>query len=193
MSERQLVEQLSGNPAEAFEVLVRRYGRRLHAIGYRILGDVQDAEDVVQETLLKVFESIHTFRSDASLYTWLYRIATNFALTRLRKERRHETLPIEPYLPQYNHGQHVGEIEDWSHLPDEEASAAELSRFFQQCLGELPEDYRVAYILKDIEKFSEEEVAEILNVTKAAMKNRVHRARVVIRQRIQERFPQVKR
>lgn len=186
MSTQPLIESLKRKSEGAFEELVAAYGRRLYYVSLRILRNRQDAEDAVQETLLKALQSIQGFREESSLYTWLYRITCNQSLLKLRQ--RHRVVSIEPYLPQFENGQHRHEVLDWEKAPDRALHAEQLSQFFEQCVDELPEDYRVAYILKDIEKLSEEQAAEVLGVTRSTLKNRVHRARLVIRKRVEDHF-----
>jgi RNA polymerase sigma-70 factor (ECF subfamily) len=152
------------------------------------LRNTQDAEDAVQETFLNAYQSMDTFREESSLYTWLYRIASNQCLAKLKRQRRRRTVPIEPYLPRFEQGQHTEKILDWSKMPDLEAVIQELREFFEKCIDELPEEFRMAYILKDLEKMSERQVCEILGVTNPTMKNRVHRARLVIRKRVEDHF-----
>lgn len=188
MSEQALVRRLQQGSPAAFEELVEKYARRLYSVSLRILRNKQDAEDAVQEAFLKVFESIDSFREDATLYTWLYKIATNQSLMKVRERSKKQVVSIETYLPRFEYGQHTETIEDWKALPDLALETKELEEFFERCLDELPEEYRLAYILKDVEKLSEEDVCRILDVSKAAMKNRVHRARLVIRKRIEENF-----
>jgi len=188
MSNNALVRSLKENAPGAFEELVSQFARRLYSVSFRILRNAEDAEDAVQETFLNAFRAIGTFREEASLYTWLYRIACNQSLERIKRQGQKKVVPIEPHLPSYEYGQHVDPVSDWSKRPDHELQLQELSDYYEQCIDELPEDYRVAYVLKDVEKLSEDEVCQILGVTKFTMKNRVHRARLVIRKRIEERF-----
>lgn len=188
VSSQALVQQLKAKSPQAFEVLVQKYSRRLYAVSFRIVGNRQDAEDAVQETFLKVLKAIDSFQENSSLYTWMYRIVCNQSLMKMRKKGRREIVPIDPFMPRFEEGQHVEHIVDWSDSPELKLQSKELTEFFEQCVAELPDDYRVAYILKDIEKVSEEEVSEILGITKSAMKNRVHRARLAIRERISKRF-----
>ena len=184
-----LVQRLKKKSPEAFEELVSEYARRLYSVSLRILRNPQDAEDAVQETFLKVLQSIDSFREDSSLYTWLYHIVSNESLMKLRREGKREVVPIEPYLPKFEQGQHKEQIHDWSQqLPDQTLETQELSDFFAKCIDELPEHYRIAYILKDVEKLSEDQVCNILRISKWAMKSRVHRARLAIRERVGERF-----
>lgn len=171
-----------------FENLIHKYGRRLYSVALRILRDPADAEDAVQEAYLKAYKAIDSFRGESSVYTWLYRIVSNQALMKVRKRQRKPTASIEDYLPVFEAGQHRKQVADWSHLPDAVLETQELRDFFEQCIDELPDDYRLAYILKDIEGLSEKDVSRITGTTRAAMKNRVHRARLILRGRIEERF-----
>ncbi len=107
---------------------------------------------------------------------------------RLRQQTQRVVVPIDPYLPTFKNGRHTESIPDWSQIPESSLSKQELSDFFEMCIEELPDDHRVAYILKDIEKLSEKEVAEVVGISRQAAKNRVHRARLVIRNRVEERF-----
>ena len=187
-SEGPLIDRLRSRSEDAFEELVKRYGQRLHSVSLRILRNPSDAEEVVQETFLRVFKSLDRFRGDASLFTWLYRIVSNESISRLRSRGRKPEVPIEEHLPAFEDGQHVEVFVDWNPGPDGQLESAELREFFEQCVDELPESHRLAYLLKDIEGLSEERVAQILGITRSAMKNRVHRSRLAIRSRIEERF-----
>lgn len=188
MTEETLVESLKQKSSEAFEELVARYAHRLYLVSYRILRNSQDAEDAVQETFLQVFRSIHKFRKESSLFTWLHRIVTNQALEKFRKQGQFEIVPIEPYLPRFESGRLVDQMRDWRKEPNFVLQTKELELFFEKCINELPGEYRIPYILKDVEKLSEDQVCEILGLSKPIMKNRVHRARLVIRKRVEDRF-----
>ncbi|MBI2821438.1 MAG: sigma-70 family RNA polymerase sigma factor [Acidobacteria bacterium] len=188
LTEQDLIQRLRKKSAEAFEELVAGYARRLYYVSIRILRNAQDAEDAVQETFLRAFQTIDGFREESSLYTWLYRIVCNQSLMKLRQRSHHPVVPIEPYLPRFEQGQHADPILDWSETPDVALQTKEISDLFEKCVRELPEDHRLAYILKDVEKLSEDHVCEILGVSKPTMKNRVHSARLVIRKRIEDHF-----
>ncbi len=188
MTEETLVESLKQKSSEAFEELVTRYARRLYLVSYRILRNPQDAEDAVQETFLQVFRSIHKFRKESSLFTWLHRIVTNQALDKLRKQGQFKVVPIEPYLPRFESGRLLDQMRDWRKEPNFVLQAKELELFFEKCINELPDEYRIPYILKDVERLSEDQVCEILRLSKPIMKNRVHRARLAIRKRVEDRF-----
>ena len=140
MIEETLVESLKQKSSEAFEELVTRYAHRLYLVSYRILRNSQDAEDAVQETFLQVFRSIHKFRKESSLFTWLHRIVTNQALAKLRKQGQFEIVPIEPYLPRFESGRLVDQMRDWRKEPNFVLQAKELELFFERCINELPDD-----------------------------------------------------
>lgn len=183
-----MIDQLKKGSPEAFEELVASYGKRLYSVAVRILRNPHDAEDAVQEAFLKVLRSIDSFREDSSLYTWLYRIVCNQSIMKYRQRAKRDVISIESYLPRFEHGQHVEAFVDWREQPDGELQSHELSEFYEECIGDLPENYRIAYILKDVEGLSEDKVCQILRASKPAVKNRVHRARLVIRKRVEERF-----
>lgn len=186
MTQKTLVEGLKQQSPEAFEELVDRYAPQLYSVSLRILRNPQDAEDALQETFLQVFQSVHKFREESSLFTWLYRIVSNKALEKLRSQGQREVVSIEPYLPHFESGQLVDQVRDWRQQPD--LNIKELAQFLERCIEELPEENRIAYILKDVEKLSEEQVCDILRLSKPTMKNRVHRARLVIRKRVEDQF-----
>ena len=183
--ERSLVKRLKERSPKAFKELVDIFSSRLYRVGIRILRSREDTEDALQETFLKSFHSISTFRAQSSLYSWLYRIMVNESLMKLRQRRKHEASPIEDYLPRFNGGKHAEGVWDWSR-PDLALDAEELVEVLQRCISHLPVDYQLPYILKDVEKMSERQVCEILKIPKTTMKNRVHRARLAIRQRVED-------
>lgn len=164
------------------------YSGRLYRVSLRILEDPQDAEDAVQDTFLRVFQSIGNFRGKSSFYTWLYRIATNESLQQIRKRRGFKFLPLEtdPDRPSDDPG--LENRFESSERPDRLLESQELRDFLRKCIDELPEHYRGVYILKEVEKLSEKEVCRILRISRSSMKNRAHRARVLIRRQVQERF-----
>lgn len=184
--EQRLVSGLKSRSPEAFDELVNRHARRLFAVAMRILRNAQDAEDCVQETFLRAFQSISSFREQSSLSTWLYRIATNRALSKLRKERGIPVVAVEDYLPQFVEGEHATIVRDWRQLPDQALQSRELIAHLERFIAELPEHHRIPYILKDLEELSEAEVSRILGLPKTTIKMRVHRARLVIRSRLEE-------
>ncbi len=185
--EQSFVKLLKRKSPQAFEELIQTYACRLYSVGMRVLDNSEDVEDVVQETFLKASQSIKSFREESSLYTWLCRIVINQSLMKLRQVRKHRLVPIEPYLTRFEQGQDSQPI-GASTQPDLMLDGRELAEFFEKCIIELPQNYRSPYILKDVEKLSEDQVCEALQIPKSVMKNSVHRARLVIRKRVENYF-----
>lgn len=181
-----LVARLKRRSPRAFDELVAGHARRLQSVAMGILQNAQDAEDCVQETFLKAFQSISGFRGQASLATWLYRIATNLALSKLRKARRNPVVDWESDQSRVR-GRHPTAIQDCSQLPETALFGRELADQVQGLINQLPRNYRMPYILKDLEKLTEAEVSQTLGLSKSAVKSRVHRARVFVRSRLEER------
>src|SRR5262249_14143432 len=152
----------------AFENLLRRHTGRLLAVARRLLGNEEDARDVVQDAFLSAFRSIDRFDGQAALGTWLHRIAVNAALTKLRSRRRHPERPIEALLPTFlDDGHQARPRRDWpdpgAALQREEARAA-----VRRHIDELPADYRTVLVLRDLEELDTEETARLLGLTPGA-------------------------
>lgn len=176
----QLVQGEDQGDFEAFEELVKRYERKIYGHSLRILGNREDAEDVLQETFLNAFRAINSFRGDSSFSTWIYRIATNNALMKLRKSGRMD-LEFNDDLPNISHSEErtsIGRIES----PVDALFEKELLSELDEAVGKLPEKYRTIFLLRDVEEFSTEETAEILGITESAVKSRLHRARLFLRE-----------
>jgi RNA polymerase sigma-70 factor, ECF subfamily len=174
---------------EAFEVLVGRLQRRVYGLAYRILGQAQDAEDVVQQTFLSVIEHIDSFRGESAVATWVLRIATNFALKALRKKRGLPTVPLDAGEDDsYSAVPHPDFIAEWRETPDALAERAELRAFLDRAVDELDDKHRVVFVLRDIEGLSTEETAEALGLSVANVKVRLLRARMQLRERLTREF-----
>jgi RNA polymerase sigma-70 factor, ECF subfamily len=183
-----LITALKNKEEWAYGQLIEQYSEKLFRVAYRFLGKKEDAEEVVQEVLLRVVEKIDGFKSESSIYTWLYRIAVNQSLTRIRGDKVKNTIYFEEKDPSFEDGIRKRETADWSRLPDDLFIKKEFSDFLIECLEKLPEDLRAAYILKDIEGLKEEEVCETLEISKPAMKNRVHRARIILKELLERKY-----
>lgn len=186
-TERELIRALIEKEDWAYRELIVAWSENLYQLIFRFLRRAEEAQEVLQETFKKVFENINNFKGESKLQTWLYRIATNEALMRIRSNRS-RTIAWEDFTPHYQDEVIVDKIPDWSNLPDKKLIEEEGKKFVQDCLNELSEEYRSAYFLKDIEEFSENEVVEILNISKSTMKIRVHRARLFLREKIQKKY-----
>lgn len=180
-----LVEGLrKGNP-EAVEELFDRFHDRIFHLAISILKDHGDAEEVTQDVFLTAFRKADTFQGNSSLYSWLYRIGVNASLMRLRGRRRADTVSIEEFLPVFTgEGMHAGPVHDWSRGVERKVLNRELGQLLRKYIDELPDKFRVVHVLCDIEGMSNEEAATVLNLSVAAVKSRLHRARLVLRERL---------
>ncbi len=180
-----LVEQLRREDAGAAEALVGAYGARVYRLAIRITGNASDAEEVVQDALWTVVRKIDTFRGDSAFGSWLYRIVANAGYQKARGQRRRTEISLDDVLPAFHEdGKHAASITDWSPRVNDPSHQTELRGVLSAALDALPEDYRTAVILRDIEGFSTAEVAETLGLSVANAKTRVHRARLFLRHRL---------
>jgi RNA polymerase sigma-70 factor (ECF subfamily) len=157
-----------------FELLVDEYSDRVYAAALRITGLPADAEDVLQETFLQAYTHRASFRGEASPATWLYRIAVNAALARIRQR--------QPGVYLDETGYETPPVVDWSNDLMRRVEAAELREQLETGISRLPDEFRVVVVLRDAEGLSTAEVARILELSEAAVKSRLHRGRVLLRQ-----------
>jgi RNA polymerase sigma-70 factor (ECF subfamily) len=172
---------------EAFESLVNRFQPRVYGLARRIVGQVQDAEDVTQQTFLSVIEHLDQFRGEASVSTWVLRIATNQALKVLRKRRGLPTVPLEASADpddSYSTLPHPEYIAQWRDNPEDLAQRAEVRRLLERALADLDDKYRLVFVLRDIEGLTVKETAEALGLSEANVKVRLLRARLQLRERL---------
>ncbi|MGA2878140.1 MAG: sigma-70 family RNA polymerase sigma factor [Bryobacteraceae bacterium] len=191
-AEVELARQLLAGTPEAFDRFVDHFRAKIFQYSWLMCGNREDAEEVAQETLLKVFESFNRLREPERVRPWVFRIAKNACLMKRRKSvfaPAHE-LSLEQFLPARNEsdGQAKIEIADWSRLPDDQALQSEMKQVLDRAMGDLPEDYRAVILLRDLEELSTEETAQILDVTEDTVKQRLHRARLALRKTLDERL-----
>jgi len=187
--DQRLVEALRRGEKGGVEELVDRYGGWIHRVARRLLDDPRDAEEVTQDVLLSAVQKIQTFKGEAAFSSWLYRIAANAAYQRLRAKRSRAEISLEPFLPAFDgEGRHVQPVVDWSGQLEDPAVAGEARAAIERSLSRLPIEYRVVILLHDVEGLPNEEVATALGLTVAAVKSRVHRARLFLRQELAHLF-----
>lgn len=179
---------LRAKDPEAYRQLVEEVGDSLYGVAYRILRNPEQACEAVQEAFLKMIQSIDHFEGRSSIKTWLYRITVNEALQAQRRTLPQLDEPIEELLPHYRADQLRQPLPRWAEDPEKSAADKEFHDFFAQCVSKLPEPLRTTYLLKDVEQLSEQEICDALQLTKAAVKNRAHRARLWLRKKIGERY-----
>jgi RNA polymerase sigma-70 factor (ECF subfamily) len=183
-----LVERLQAGDDSAVADLARAYGAKMHQLALRYTGNREDAEEVVQDVLMKVRDKIDAFRGDAALSSWIYRITFNTAMSRLRSTRaaRWHEVPDEPMSSGDESGTHGFDPADWSNLGDELVLRGELRSALHAAVAELPPIYRAPVILRDLQGMSTEEASRQLKVKDQTLKSRLHRGRLILRQRLAE-------
>lgn len=189
-TEVELARQLiAGNP-EAFDRFVEYFRAKVFHYSWLMCGHREDAEEVAQETLLKVFENFNDLRDPQRVRSWVFRIAKNACLMKRRKSvfAPSKELSLDDFLPARDHeGGHVKlQIADWSALPDEKVLQSEMKSVLEKAIGELPENYRSVILLRDMEELSTQETAQILDLSEDVIKTRLHRARLAVRQKLDE-------
>jgi RNA polymerase sigma-70 factor (ECF subfamily) len=172
---------MAGEP-EAFERFVNHFRAKLFRYVWMMCGHREDAEEVAQETLLKVFENFDQLREPELVRPWIFRIARNACLMKRRKSvfAPERELSLEELTP----SAHFDEVADWRALPEEQLLRAEMKAALDRAIRELPETYRAVVLLRDVEEISTEETARILDLSPDAVKQRLHRGRLAIRQKL---------
>jgi len=188
--DRALVESSRSGDVSAFEELVRRYDRKLYRIAQGITHNNEDAEEVVQTAFLKAYQNLDRFQGNARFSTWLVRIAMNESFMKLRKQvsKKEQSLDTQNgfHADGNNHSQL--DLTDWATNPESLYSAAELRRILGTCLQKLQPTLRVVFLLRDIEGHSIGETSGILNLTDTAVKTRLSRARLQLREELTRYF-----
>jgi RNA polymerase sigma-70 factor (ECF subfamily) len=189
-TDEELVVRARAKDFAAFEELLDRYEDKVFRLAYRFVRNETEAQEILQDTFLSIWRKLDTFKGDAQFSSWVYRVAANTALMRLRAQRRHpeistEELPIG-YLDRLGPLPPVGE--NWSKRPDEQLQSDELRRHIQAAVDALPELYRTVFLIRDVEGLSTEETAEVLGISIPTVKTRLHRARIALRDAIGDYF-----
>jgi RNA polymerase sigma-70 factor, ECF subfamily len=186
--EHLLVAAAKKGDLSAFEELVSRYERKIFRLTMNITGNREDAEDAMQDAFLKSYSHLKDFEGNSRFYTWLVRIAANEALMRLRKRRPNQFSLDEPVeteddlMPR--------EIQDWGPGPDQRFAQTEMREILNKVIGELEPDYRIVFQLRDVDDLSTEETAEAVGISVPAVKSRLLRARLKLREKLTKYFQQ---
>jgi RNA polymerase sigma-70 factor (ECF subfamily) len=182
-----LVEAARAGDIGAFESLVRRYDRSVFRIAQHITQNREDAEDVVQDAFLKAYQNLGQFQGQSKFYTWLVRIAVNEALMRLRRRRPERMVSIDEDI-KTDEDSMPREIADWSPNPEQLYTQAELKDLLGKTIQGLPPSFRTVFVLRDVEGLSTEETASALELSVPAVKSRLLRARLQLRERLNKYF-----
>ena len=180
-----LLESLRTGSPGAVDEMLRLYQGKIFNLAMSILKNESDAEEATQDVFMTVIRKADTFQGNSAFYSWIYRICVNTCLMRLRKGRRTETVPIRDFLPGFtSEGGHARPVDDWSRDVERRIPEKELGQVIGGFTKELPEKYRVVFALCDVQGFSSDEAAEVLDLTVATVKSRLHRARLCLRERL---------
>ena len=179
-----LAARAAAGEASAFEALVTRYQTRVFGLACRLTGNENDAADVMQDTFLQAYRHLASFRGEARFGTWLYRIATNTALMQRRARARRPSESLDAFLPAFDeagvHRATPQELSVASHV-EELLDRESLATKAREAVDRLPDSCRAAFVLRDLEDLTTAEVAEVLGIEPAAVRQRVHRARLLLR------------
>ena len=179
-SDAQLVEECRSGDTSAFDEIVHRYKDRIYNVVYRFVGNHEDAQDVAQEVFVRAYRGVGRFRGSAQVYTWLYSIAANLARNRLRdsgRKGRDMGTSLEAMKRPL--------AADGAHTPRALAQHHELDETLQACLNDLPEHYRMAFVLRVFEDLSYDEIAQTVGCPKGTVKSRINQARKLLRERLE--------
>ena len=184
-----LIQAINAGQTERFAELVRKYQQKVFNFGMRMCGESRDAEDLVQETFLNVFRYLEGFRCETRFKNWMFRIATTACLKKKRKPKHapERELSLEEFMPQEG-DELPDEAPEWARAPLAQVLNEELARHLKQAIIDLPKKYRMVVVLRDMEGFATEETAQILDISPANVKVRLHRARLFLREKLKGYF-----
>ena len=189
-AEVELARRLIAGEPEAFDRFVEHFRAKIFHYSWLMCGHREDAEEVAQETLLKVFENFDRLHEPERVRPWVFRIAKNACLMKRRKSifAPSRELSLDDFLPAMDHegGREKLQIADWSRLPDHQLLQSEMKQVLDGAISELPENFRSVILLRDMEELSTLETAQILDLTEDVVKTRLHRARLAVRQKLDE-------
>jgi len=185
-TDEQLILMFQKDDVGAFNEIVFRYKDRAVNFLFRYTGDRDDAEDLAQDTFVKVYKSKHLYREIAKFSTWFYTIALNTAKTNLKKKSRMSTISLSDFDPE---NEKDFDIKDTGIIPDESANAAIENHYIQQAINSLDEDFKKIIILRDIEDMDYEEIAEITGLPMGTVKSRINRGREKLKKILAEIYP----
>ncbi|HSE95070.1 MAG TPA: RNA polymerase sigma factor [Methylomirabilota bacterium] len=189
MTDERLLRELLAQAPGSAELLVHRYGARIYRLALRITGSPEDAQEACQDVLWSVVRKIGTFKGESALGSWIYRITANAAYEKLRGRKGKDEVSWEALLPAFDgDGYLLDAGRDWTQATQDPVLQGEVRGRLREAIDSLPADYRTAFVLHDMEGLSNPEIAELLSISLPAVKSRVHRSRLFLRQRLAEYF-----
>ena len=185
--EGELVSRAQSGDNDAFAELVGRYQNKIYRLARNITQSNEDAEDVLQETFLKAYSHLDGFQRNSKFYTWIVRIAVNESLMKLRRRKSDRTVPLDEPLDTGEESV-AREIAVWEDNPEQRYSREEMHEILDEAVESLKPDFRTVFVLRDIEELSTEETAEALHISIPAVKSRLLRARLALREKLTRKF-----
>ena len=174
--ETDLIKRAQNGDVAAFETLIEEYQKRIFAIAYRMIQHQEDAADLTQEVIIKLFKNLDKFKGDSKFSTWVYRIATNTCLDAIKANRRHMAYSLDKEI-ETEEGSIVGELPDKGPTPEEAAERKDIQRAVRVAIEKLGKEHKRVIVLRDLQGLSYEEIAEILQCSVGTVKSRISRAR----------------
>lgn len=180
INEKKLIQSASGGDASAFNRLMEMHERRMYAVALRMCGNREDAQDCLQEAMLRIYRSISGFKGQSTFATWVYRITMNTCLDELRRKKNRQNTSLDNLLD-------MGwSPTDGTNAPEKKAIQAETRRHIHEAIRDLPEDMRAAVVLRDIQGLSYDEIAQALDINVGTIKSRISRGREKLREKLRE-------
>ncbi len=188
ISDLDLVRGIKAGDDRAFEQMVARYHARVYSLTYGVLRNSEDADEATQDAFLTLYRKIGTFDESKKFFSWFYRVALNTAYSRARRRKPARTVSLEDYLPRFQGDGHQAspEFAAWVEGIEDETISRELAERAEAFIGELPPAYRDVIWMVDVEEMKPADVAETLEISIPALKSRLHRARLFVRERLSE-------
>jgi RNA polymerase sigma-70 factor, ECF subfamily len=182
MEEKELIDKARDGDRHALAELVKNYEQTVYNFSFKICRDPDKAENIMQETFLSIIKSLHQFDGNSKLSTWIYRIAANHCLMAARKLKNRQFVSLDDDESLYDENHFI----DWSTAPYNSTETNELRSILDDAISQLSPDYRIVFLLRDVEGLSTEETAKVTQLSVAAVKSRLHRARAFLRKEINE-------
>ena len=179
-SEKNLLERAKSGDIAAFEQLIDSYQRKIFNIALRMLGNYDDAGDLTQEVLIRIYRSIRSFKEQSSFSTWIYRITTNVCLDEIRKRKNRKVISLDEEI-KFDDGDMKRQIESDEPTPEETAETEDLKKIVNDAIARLNEEHRIVIVLRDIQGLSYEEIADVLKCPEGTVKSRINRARQALK------------
>lgn len=192
--DQELIERIRSGDYGAFETLVSRYERKVYALALKLTGNPADAEEIAQDVFLTIYQKLGSFRGESLLSSWIYRVTANAAFMKLRDRRKRAKVEFDEATatPSADGDEGMPAVTatypqgDWSSTADALMERGELGTKLQDAIAALPEKFKLIFLLKDVQGLSNEEISDVVNMSVPAVKSRLHRARLFLREKLQE-------